>query len=381
MYKKFFMGIAAMAALTLVSCSSDDLNSLSDNSSKNEAISFDGYLGRSAVAVNGTRGSVVDIPALKSTESDKKGFGVFGYYNSSTTDHSATEQSFNANLFNNEQVTCPKDGTDWTYTPLKYWPAQGHIDFYAYAPFETGKTLNKKTSATPTTTTPTFNFTVANNVTDQTDLLWANAENQTKEKNSSNKVKFQFAHALSRLGYTVKLNKAVSESEATITLKNITLAGSSDGTSKKAFYKDGTINLAKATDATDATGLWEAVTSDDNKQNFNWSSSNKTLNNAVSDAEIKNPDNEYLFVIPQDFSAGNANNDELYVIVEYTIEYKSGSAKPTVSYNVSKQLKNNFLQGKAYTINLTIGLTPIEFDADVTGWDPITGTPIEIPLN
>ena len=64
-----------------------------------------------------------------------------------------------------------------------------------------------------------------------------------------------------------------------------------------------------------------------------------------------------------------------------TIEYKSGSAKPTVSYNVSKQLKNNFLQGKAYTINLTIGLTPIEFDADVTGWDPITGTPIEIPLN
>ncbi len=50
------MGIAAMAALTLVSCSSDDLNSLSDNSSKNEAISFDGYLGRSAVAVNGTRG-------------------------------------------------------------------------------------------------------------------------------------------------------------------------------------------------------------------------------------------------------------------------------------------------------------------------------------
>lgn len=57
MDKKFFMGIAAMAALTLVSCSSDDLNSLSDNSSKNEAISFDGYLGRSAVAVNGSRGA------------------------------------------------------------------------------------------------------------------------------------------------------------------------------------------------------------------------------------------------------------------------------------------------------------------------------------
>lgn len=78
MYKKFFMGIAAMAALTLVSCSSDDLNSLSDNSSKNEAISFDGYLGRSAVAVNGSRGSVLDMPALQKLTNGA--FGVFGNY-------------------------------------------------------------------------------------------------------------------------------------------------------------------------------------------------------------------------------------------------------------------------------------------------------------
>ena len=77
MYKKFFMGIAAMAALTLVSCSSDDLNSFSDNSSKNEAVSFDGYLGRSAVSVNGTRGSVLTIDNLQT-----EGFGVFGNYNS-----------------------------------------------------------------------------------------------------------------------------------------------------------------------------------------------------------------------------------------------------------------------------------------------------------
>lgn len=77
MDKKFVMGIAAMAALTLVSCSSDDLDSFSDNSSKNEAISFDGYLGRSAVAVNGTRGSVETVDQLKTDA-----FGVFGNYSS-----------------------------------------------------------------------------------------------------------------------------------------------------------------------------------------------------------------------------------------------------------------------------------------------------------
>ena len=35
---------------------------------------------------------------------------------------------------------------------------------------------------------------------------------------------------------------------------------------------------------------------------------------------------------------------------------------------VYQQIKMNFLQGKAYMINLTIGLTPIEFDAYVTPW-------------
>lgn len=105
MDKKFVMGIAAMAALTLVSCSSDDLDSFSDNSSKNEAISFDGYLGRSAVAVNGTRGSVETAETLK-----KEGFGVFSKYNGSA--------SFPD--FSNQKVTYSETNKKWTYSPLKF---------------------------------------------------------------------------------------------------------------------------------------------------------------------------------------------------------------------------------------------------------------------
>ena len=375
MYKKFFMGIAAMAALTLVSCSSDDLNSFSDNSSKNEAISFDGYLGRSAVAVNGSRGSVLDINALKSTETDKKGFGVFGYYNSSATDHSSAPEHFNANLFNNEQVTCPKDGTDWTYTPLKYWPAQGHVDFLAYAPYVNGTTLKENSSS--------IDFTVSETIANQTDLLWANAENRTKDNLSSadkNKVKFQFAHALSRLGYSVKLNKAYDN--ATITLNKITLAGSSDGT-KNAFYTKGTIDLSKPT--SDAN-LWASPDPTDSKQKFEWFSgenkqpSDKTLSSEDTKA-IKNSGNEYLFVIPQDFSSTNTESNQLYVIVEYTIQYSGGTAQPKVSYKVYNKLDKNFKQGKAYTINLNIGLTPIEFNAEVNDWDPKDGESIDASWN
>lgn len=205
MDKKFVMSIAAMAALTLVSCSSDDLDSFSDNSSKNEAISFDGYLGRSAVAVNGTRGSVETVETLK-----KNGFGVFSKYTS-------TESQASFPDFANQQVTYKY--SKWTYTPVKYWPTtNGHIDFYAYAPYDSNQKLIENSK---------LEFDVKPTVTEQKDLLWSRVNAQIKTPiTNNNKVSFKFAHALSRLGYTIKLHETYPS--ATFTLKKITLAGSPD---------------------------------------------------------------------------------------------------------------------------------------------------------
>ena len=337
MYKKFFMGIAAMAALTLVSCSSDDLNSLSDNSSKNEAISFDGYLGRSAVAVNGSRGSELTKDALQeSTE----GFGVFGNYTSTDV----TTTTYGENLFKNQQVTydATAETPAWTYKPVKYWSPAGHIDFLAYAPFDSNQKLKESSK---------LDFTVNSTITAQKDLLWANAANKT---NTDKPVTFIFKHALSRLGYTVKTS-ATAEGTS-ITLNQITLAGSNDG-AKGAFYSAGIIDLSK----TSSTDLWTNLNSD-TKLKFDWVSSNKEL----SSNETKNDETEYLFVIPQDFSQKTTGADELYVIVDYTISYSDGTTMKTKVY---QKLEKNFEQGKAYTLNLTLGLTPIEFDVTtVEGW-------------
>ena len=342
MFKNFFMGIAAMAALTLVSCSSDDLNSLSDTPSKNEAISFDSYLGRSAVSVNGSRGSVLDKIALQGLT---EGFGVFGNYSST-----GTTTAYGENLFKNQKVTYSADETKWKYSPVKYWSPQGHIDFLAYAPYVDGTTL-KNTSC--------IEFTVADNAANQKDLLWANAANQTMANNSGtdNKVKFQFGHALSRLGYTVKTSS--DDASTTITLNKITLAGSSDG-KKTAFYTAGTIDLSKPSTSTATADLW-ATSETDTKQKFDWFSGTQPLATPYT-----NPDTEYLFVIPQNFSKTTENADALYVIVEYTIQ--SGTTQ-AMTCTVSSQLKLNFEQGKAYTFKLTLGLTPIEFDVKtVEGW-------------
>ena len=355
MDKKFFMGIAAMAALTLVSCSSDDLNSLSDNSSKNEAISFDGYCGRSAVAVNGSRGSVVDIQALQeSTE----GFGVFGNNYSSTAEGTP---AYGNSLFKNQQVTYDKTKSKWTYSPLRFWPTQGHIDFFAYAPYDS------KYADIVMKDNQKLTFIVDSNIENQKDLLYANAVGQTKDNISSkgNKVKFQFAHALSKLGYKVKLSGDYS-SNATFNLTKITLAGSPNGVTK-AFYTSGKIDLSKTNTALD---LWSDYATD--KQNFDWFSGSST----VTGTDLKHPnenrveDEDYLFVIPQKFKTGT---DKLYVIVTYTITYKNDTQNP-ITNTVYKQLSNDFEPGKAYMINLTLGL-PIEFDATVTDWE--RDTPID----
>lgn len=339
MYKKFFMGIAAMAALTLVSCSSDDLNSLSDNSSKNEAISFDGYLGRSAVAVNGSRGSVLDKPALQKLTDGA--FGVFGNYSKE-----GAADGYGENLFKNQKVTY--SDPNWTYSPYKYWLPTGHIDFLAYAPYD-------KTNTALTDSKSKIKFNVLSTIADQKDLLWANAAGQTQ---TNNPVKFTFYHALSRLGYTVKLKENCSD-DVTITLKKITLAGADDGTTG-AFYETGTIDLSKGNND---EGIWSDQAG---QQKFDWFSGEYKVNSSTASHPdvYREKDKDYLFVIPQDFS--ETATDKLYVIVEYDIKYNDISE--TITNKVRQQLKQKFAQGKAYMINLTIG-RPIDFDVDVVeGW-------------
>ena len=346
MYKNFFMGIAAMAALTLVSCSSDDLNSLSDNSSKNEAISFDGYWGRSAVSVNDSRGSVID--KAEDLQNISEGFGVFGNYTSTDV----TTTTYGENLFKNQQVTydATAETPAWTYEPVKYWPSAGHIDFLAYAPFDSNQKLKENSK---------LDFTVNSTITAQKDLLWANAANKT---NTDKPVTFIFKHALSRLGYTVKTSAAAEGT--TITLNQITLAGSdpkSTTETAKAFYTEGAIDLS--------TGHWKEHSKDAVKQDFNWFSGSEDVTSASESKPYTNPTSDYLFVIPQDFSQITTSADALYVVVEYTISY---SDQTTMKTKVYKQLDKEFEQGKAYTINLTIGLTPIEFDVTtVEGWTDI----------
>lgn len=319
--------LAALAALTFASCSSESVEDFvggGNQASQQVAIGFDGYLGRSAVD---TRGSESDLPAIQAKD---KGFGVFGNYTASDK----TTPDYGQNMFKNQPVTYSSEDAKWTYTPVKYWPTAGHIDFLAYAPFDKNQELKNNKE---------LDFTVDPDVTKQIDLLWANAANKTK---ASGKVNFTFYHALAKIGYSVTSTN--NDKQTTITVKSLKLAGNFADENIKAFYTKGTIDLSKANKADD---LWSI--SDDTKQNFT------LLSDKALSTENKLTDN--LFVIPQDFT-GTAN--KLYVVVEYTV--KTGESE--ITNKVYKEISKKFSQGKAYMINLTIGLTPIEFEATVESW-------------
>lgn len=278
-----------------------------------------------------TRGTVSTTEAI---QAENVGFGVFGNY---TTASEETTPAYGQNLFENQQVTYSSTDSKWIYDPVKYWPTEGHINFLAYAPYDSKQELKNNKD---------LDFTVNSDITKQIDLLWDNAAKKTK---TTEKVKFTFKHALAKIGYSVKSKD--NYDKTTITVKSIKLVGS-ENENTKAFYTKGTIDLSKDNEA---ANLWTTA-DDDKKQNFTWLT-NETL------STTKHEPTDYLFVIPQDFS-GTAN--KLYVVVEYTV--KTGSTEELQNKVVSKPISTNFLQGKAYMINLNIGLTPIEFEAEVSLW-------------
>lgn len=331
------VSIAVVAAMAFAACSSEGLENDALTTSNSTTILFDGYLGRSAV---GSRAAITNLDALKQSGA---GFAVFGQYSESGS------STFASNLFNNVHVTWGESA--WTYSPLRYWPTEGSIDFYAVAPYSASKTLSEISDTDKDKLK--LEYTVSSTVANQVDLLYAQATGKTKANNGSAKVQLTFNHALSKIGYSVKTKE--SYDKATINVTSIKLVGSEDGNTS-AFYTNGSLNLK--------TGSWSGFASD--KQNFTWLSTSTTINSAATN----NADNDFLFVIPQDFSS----SESLYVVVEYTVQTEGTSV--ALKNKVSQKLTKNFEQGKAYCINLSVGLTPIEFDASVTDWATAEGVDV-----
>lgn len=349
-----------IAQLVLSGCAGEGVEETSSSSSSE--ITFDAYVGRNA----STRSGVTDITFLKDTLFNS-GFGVFARYN------------YNGkilSLLDTEHVTWNKN--HWEYTNTRFWPSEGFVDFYAFAPYNGDVKMGKLPDYlvnNPDSKDETYIWFPSN--VSPVDLVWANAEKQTKDSISSinGKVKFQFKHALARLGLDIKANQVLEKNGAVITVEEVDLYGPEDY--KGVFDMVGYLNLK--------TGDWHVVKEESTRWYYAWTPTGKVGeedgNDGNEDGEkkcqklsasqlndttniITNDRNSYIFIIPQ------TKDEPFYLKITYTVKQGDFVEKVTVKKNLLDVLCKpgvpnpsfTFEKGKAYVFHLKLSLDPINFD-------------------
>ena len=335
-----------IAQLVLSGCAGEAVEETSSSSSSE--INFDAYLGRNA----STRAGINNIDSLKG-----KGFGVFARYN-----HNGNISS----LMDNEHVTWEEN--HWKYTNTRYWPNEGTVDFYAFAPYHQDVELvSPYSNSNKADSTYYIEFTSS---TAPVDLVWgAQIGKKAPISPTDSKVKFQFKHALARLSFDITANQDLEENGAVITVDSVKLYGDSIDEDKGAFDITGYLNLK--------IGEWHVVGDVNSRAVYTWTPTG--LENGTSFKlsasqldhtckKIENAPNSYLCIIPQ------VKYFPFYLKITYKVRQGDFEEKVTVKKNLLDVRKQpgvsnpsfSFEMGKAYVFHLKLSLDPINFYVTTT---------------
>ena len=383
MKKNYIMGVIACAALTMTSCSNDEIGG--NNTKQGDPIEFGVYLGRDA---QGSRGTII------TTENLTK-FGVTAYLDMATI----------PDFMYNQEVIKSADGS-WTYSPVKYWPTMENgnahkahsISFYAYAPHTTDAngliqlSGNNDEHANPTITISLPTGTNAD-LTKMVDFV-ATAKHY-EYKTNGNVVTFALKHEMTRIDLKAKVSENVYGSTAAnktkVVIRSLKLKSGGE------FYTKANYRYPQTND--DERGTWDdnrtkATTDIDLQSILNWSNdwaiSNKDIisstNQGIALEGKKTVDlfntNQYLFLIPAEKATGlDANSTS--ATITYDIITEDGNLED--GYSKTSATKTVYLpagimqQGKAYNLTFTIAVDQVKLDATVEDWKTATNSGIDVP--
>lgn len=359
-----------IAQLVLSGCAGEGVEETSSSSSSE--INFDAYVGRDA----STRSSITDIKFLQGSVWNA-GFGVFARYNHIDGTISP--------LMDTEHVTWRVN--HWGYDHIRFWPSNGNVDFYAFAPYSEqvkmgglpDSLVNQADSKSPNT------YIDFPSNWSPIDLIWSNQPNQTAPKSPGSKVTFQFKHALARLSFDITAPKL--EDGTVIKVQRVRLYGVSDF--KGVFVMEGYLNLN--------TGAW--ILADNGvKWHYSWTPEGKKADipnndNAKKDSivyklsdppelpnlenKVTNDGDSYIFIIPQ------TKTEAFHLAITYTVQQGKFKETVTVKKNLLDVLCKpgdsnrsfTFEEGKAYVFHLKLSLDPVDFSVTVDGKkrDEVTG--------
>ena len=434
MKQRLFIGsLAALALMASCSSSNDDLNGgATTPQESNVPLTFSSYLGRTATTRAGATG--VQTTSTLATN----GFGLFAYY----TDNSSYGTSSTPNFMYNTKVTgTPTDAPNsWTYSPLRYWPNETGTDgtngatsegvdrlsFFAYAPYvEATATTGAVTentvgitalTANNATTDPKVTYVVADDPSKSVDLLWGVVPAGTTKwsnvtgtdidiaegkpylnlikPNTTQKVNFNFRHALAKLGLKVvgafdAVTGGTKDAATKITVASVTIEGTG-------FKKTAVLNL---NNTTANEPLWEAVK---DAGDIKLTVSDANLNSKIKDSgndeaqtvdgvtetaqDLLNSDatsaQKAFMIIPS-----SAADKSLKVTIDYYVNTTDASLSKGYSRVENKITKTitGFAPeaGKNYTLLLSLGMTSVKVSATVSDWTTEDGstTQVDLPIN
>lgn len=348
-----------VAQLVLSGCAGEAVEETSSSSSSE--INFDAYVGRNA----STRSSITDIKFLQGSVWNA-GFGVFARYKH-------TDGKTITSLMDTEHVTWR--GDHWGYDHIRFWPSAGTVDFYAFAPYSPQVRMGglpSELAGKADINSPNTYIDFPSNMS-PVDLIWANQPDQTAPKSPNSKVKFQFKHALARLGFDITANQVLEEKGAVITVDKVILYGANE--TSGIFLMGGHLNLK--------TGKWVPYDNKGIRWFYTWTKDGRvdgkdeTLEEQqkkgpiyklsapqldYNTPSIANEKDSYIFIIPQ------PRPDYFNLKITYTVEQGKFKEDVTVYKDLLKVLpKDPFgVGGKAYTFHFKLSLDPVKFDVKTT---------------
>lgn len=434
MKQRLFIGsLAALALMASCSSSNDDLNGgATTPQESNVPLTFSSYLGRTATTRAGATGTITTDGAGNTTSLQTEGFGLFATY----TDDATYTATTGPNFMYNTKVS----GADWTYSPLRYWPNEtgtdkngatsdnvDHLTFFAYAPYVTpsDNATGAITGATEgitaltgnaATTDPKVTYVVAATPEKSVDLLWGVVPAGTTKwsnvtgtdidiaegkpylnlikPNTTQKVNFNFRHALAKLGLKVvgafdAVTGGTKDAATKITVASVTIEGTG-------FKKTAVLNL---NNTTANEPLWEAVK---DAGDIKLTVSDANLNSKIKDSgkdeaqtvdgvtetakDLLNSDatsaQKAFMIIPS-----SAENKSLKVTIDYYVNTTDASLSKGYSRVENKITKTitGFAPeaGKNYTLLLSLGMTSVKVSATVSDWTTEDGstTQVDLPIN
>lgn len=291
-------------------------------------------------------------------------FDVFGY---------KTAGSTNTTVFDGVDVKF--DGTDWSYSPLRFWD-QNTDSYTFFAAYPKNVVTGSASLAQDGL------FTVASQAYDGENekVLVAQKKTVTKANSEYTKVNLVFKHAASLVDVRVKKHLDIESAVLTINslaLSNIKVNGSYEVTGYA--NADDNANFLKENDP---IGVWTpaAGVNPDATPYKIASASSLEANKGASKAEAAKLINN-LVVMPQ---ALNPATDKPTITINYTITTGTGSAEDSMTYNEvitidqfdktdnesnTAEFITAWKPGVHYTYYITINANAITFDATIADWD------------